>query len=130
MFLVPMTRNSELARSFDRLSDESFERFFAPSQAAQGSTMRSPALDVAESDTAYTVSVELPGVTKDDVKVSVEGRQVTVQASRRKRARKKKRKKATASSIASARWPATRAASPWLPTSTKARRPPSSKTAC
>mgnify|MGYP000935892434 CR=1 FL=1 len=89
MFLVPMTRNSELARSFDRLFDESFERFFAPSQAAQGSTMRSPALDVAESDTAYTVSVELPGVTKDDVKVSIDGRRVSIEAQTRKEEEKK-----------------------------------------
>jgi HSP20 family protein len=89
MFLVPMTRNSELARSFDRLFDEGFERFFAPSQAGQGSTMRSPALDVAESDAAYTVSVDLPGVAKEDVKVSIDGRRVDIEAQTRKEEEKK-----------------------------------------
>lgn len=89
MFLVPMTRNSELARSFDRLFDEGLERFFAPSQAGQGSTMRSPALDVAESDAAYTVSVDLPGVAKEDVKVSIDGRRVDIEAQTRKEEEKK-----------------------------------------
>lgn len=89
MFLVPMSRNSELARSFDRLFDESFERLFAPSQSAQGNTMRSPALDVSESDAAYTVSVELPGVAKEDVKVGIDGRRVSIEAQTRTEEEKK-----------------------------------------
>ena len=41
MFLVPMTRNaSELARSFDRLFDDSFDRFFAPVRARRASAAR------------------------------------------------------------------------------------------
>jgi HSP20 family protein len=87
MFLVPMTRNaSELARSFDRLFDDNFDRFFAPS--AQGA-QRSPALDVAESDRAYTVKLDLPGVAKEDVKVAIDGRRVTVEAQTRKEEEKK-----------------------------------------
>ena len=77
MFLVPMTRNaSELARSFDRLFDDGFERFFAPS--TNNNPSRSPALDVSESDSAYTVKLDLPGVAKEDVKVSIDGRRVSV----------------------------------------------------
>lgn len=78
MFLVPLSRSqSELARSFDRLFDDSFDRFFAP-QASDNT--RSPALDVSESDRAYTVHLELPGVDKKDVQVSIDGRRVSVQA--------------------------------------------------
>ncbi len=89
MFLVPMTRNaSELARSFDRLFDDSFERFFAPSTQGQAS-LRSPALDVAESDKAYTVKLDMPGVTKEDVKVSIDGRRVSVEAQSSKDEEKK-----------------------------------------
>ena len=80
MFLVPMTRNaSDLVRSFDRLFDESLDRFFVsvPNGAA---SKRSPALDVAESEQAYTVTLDLPGVAKDDVKVSIEGRKVSIEA--------------------------------------------------
>jgi HSP20 family protein len=80
MFLVPVTRSaSDLVRSFDRLFDASFDRFFVgvPNRA---SVERSPALDVAESEQAYTVTIDLPGVAKDDVKVSIEGRKVSIEA--------------------------------------------------
>jgi HSP20 family protein len=90
MFLVPMTRNaSELARSFDRLFDDSFERFFAPAAQNGNGAPRSPALDVAESDSAYTVKLDLPGVAKDDVKVSIDGRRVSIEAQTRKDEEKK-----------------------------------------
>lgn len=81
MFLVPMSRNAnELARSFDRLFDDSaFDRFFTPTRA-EGEGARSPALDVTESERAYTVKLDLPGITKDDVKIAIDGRRVDVQA--------------------------------------------------
>ena len=37
-------------------------------------------LDVTEDDRAYTVKAEIPGVTKDDIKISVDGNQVSVSA--------------------------------------------------
>ena len=37
-------------------------------------------LDVDEDDTAYTVRAEIPGARKEDVQVSVEGRQVSLSA--------------------------------------------------
>jgi HSP20 family protein len=81
MFLVPMTRSaSDLVRTFDRLFDESFDRFFVG--VPNGNAVkRSPALDVAESEQAYTVKLDLPGIAKDDVKVSIEGRRVSIEAS-------------------------------------------------
>ena len=77
MFLVPAARSvSPLARSIDRLFDE---RFFGGS-AASAATLRSPSLDVAETDGQYTVSIDLPGVAKDDVKITIDGRRVDVKA--------------------------------------------------
>ena len=35
-------------------------------------------VDVAESDTAYTLRAELPGVKKDDIKISIDGDQVAI----------------------------------------------------
>mgnify|MGYP002136163033 CR=1 FL=1 len=55
----------------------------------QSSASRSPALDVSETERAYTVKLEIPGAAKEDVKVSVEGRQVTVQASTQRSEEKK-----------------------------------------
>ena len=60
---------------FERLFDDSFDRFFAP--AAQGSSLRSPALDVSESERAYTVKLDLPGVAKGDVKIAIGGAPVS-----------------------------------------------------
>lgn len=77
MFFVPVTRDS---RQFSRLFDDTFERFFSPVASTDTSVARNPALDVAESEAAYTVKLDVPGVAKDDVKVSIEGRQITVQA--------------------------------------------------
>ena len=80
MFLVPVTRRSNgLSRGFDRLFDDSFERFFTP-VAAEDPGPRSPTLDVTETDRAYVVKLEMPGVAKEDVQISVEGRVVSVQA--------------------------------------------------
>ena len=89
MFLVPLSRNrSHRVRSFDRHFDDSCERFFANGIAAENDIARSPALDVSESDLAYTVRLDMPGVSKEDVKVSIDGRRVTVEANSRKEERK------------------------------------------
>jgi HSP20 family protein len=77
MFLVPMSRDS---RQLSRLFDDTFDRFFGPAPAVEGVAARSPSLDVAETAREYTVKLDMPGVAKEDVKVSIEGRQVTVQA--------------------------------------------------
>ena len=60
--------------------DDTLDRFFGTAASADTVAARSPALDVAETERSYTVKMDLPGVNKDDVKVSVEGRQVSVQA--------------------------------------------------
>ena len=36
---------------------------------------------MAESERAYTVKLDLPGVAKEDVKIAIEGRRVSVEAS-------------------------------------------------
>ena len=40
---------------------------------------RTPALDVSEDDKAYSVTVDMPGVAKEAVKVRVEGRRVHIE---------------------------------------------------
>jgi HSP20 family protein len=88
MFLVPLSRSSaESARQFERLFDDHLDRAFAP--AATGDTARSPALDVAETESAFTVHMDLPGVAKQDVQVSIDGRRITVQAQARREEERK-----------------------------------------
>ena len=75
MFFVPVSRDSRHhAHLFGALET-------APS--------RSPALDVAETDVGYTVKLEMPGVAKDDIKVSVDGRKVSLQAQSQRSEEKK-----------------------------------------
>ena len=42
-------------------------------------TTRTPALDLSEDDKAYSVTVDMPGVAKEAVKVRVEGRRVHIE---------------------------------------------------
>jgi HSP20 family protein len=62
MFLVPFPR---AASAFTHCHDNA---------------ARSPALDVAETDAGYTVSIDLPGVARDDIKITIDGREVKVSA--------------------------------------------------
>lgn len=47
-------------------------------------------LDVHESDGSYTVKAEVPGVSKDDIDVRIEGNQVTISAEVKKDKEEKK----------------------------------------
>ena len=86
MFVLPLSRPASLVRrtavapafgsTLDRLFDESFDRFFGGSTA--GADTRTPSMDVAESDAAYTIVFDVPGTTREQLKVSVEGKRVVL----------------------------------------------------
>lgn len=83
MFIVPVARRSAVrARHLDRLFDDAFGHIFAQ-PAADAAPVRRPAIDVAESDTAYVVTLDVPGVSREDVKVSIDGRSVSIVAEAR-----------------------------------------------
>ena len=83
MFVVPFPRH---AHPFNRalealLSEGAFERCAAAAATpAESDEPRIPTLEVSESDQAYTVTLVMPGVAKDEIKVAVDGRQVSVDA--------------------------------------------------
>jgi HSP20 family protein len=62
------------SRVFDRLLDDSFDRYFG----GAGDASRTPSLDVSETDTHYIVALDVPGVSRDQLKVQVEGRRVSI----------------------------------------------------
>jgi HSP20 family protein len=47
-------------------------------------TMPEMRIDLAEDDTSYRAVIDMPGVDKDDIKVSAEGNQITVSADTRR----------------------------------------------
>lgn len=75
MFVLPLARPShraaapQFSRFIDRLFDESVER----------DVTRTPALDVSETDAGYIVAFDVPGVTREQLKVTVEGRRLSIQ---------------------------------------------------
>ena len=83
MFVLPLTRtatqralSARFNHSLEHLLDSSFDR---PNDVARkAADVRTPALDVSETDAHYTLVLDLPGVTREQLKVSVEGRRVSV----------------------------------------------------
>lgn len=83
MFIVPVSRRAAVrARHFDRLFDSALDQFFSQ-PVADSAPVRRPAIDVTESDAAYLVTLDVPGVTREDVKVSIDGRGVSIVAEAR-----------------------------------------------
>ena len=75
---------AELDRLNRQLSEylESWHR--APTLLGEGFT---PLADVEETDDAFTVEIELPGVRKDDLDIEVAARRLTVTGERKERQR-------------------------------------------
>jgi HSP20 family protein len=70
---------------FNDLVDDLFKGFLVRPVAYEGRgdggvALPRPKVDVAEKDNAYVVSAELPGVRKEDIHISIDGSQVTLEA--------------------------------------------------
>jgi HSP20 family protein len=78
-------RPSAMQDQFGRLVENMFEDMFAPFTHGgalsqwQGEGAISPRLNVSETDKAFEVQAELPGVKKEDVKVAIENQRVTIE---------------------------------------------------
>ena len=76
-------RPGAMEDQFGRMVESMFQDFFAPAGAgsrwsAEG--LSTPQLDVRETDKAFEVQADLPGVRKEDVKVAIDGPRVTIEA--------------------------------------------------
>ena len=60
--------------------DDLFRGFFRPVRGTDRTTPVAVKVDVTESDKGYVVHAEIPGVSKDEIQVAVEGNQVTIAA--------------------------------------------------
>ena len=73
MFVFPTASRRVAPVALSRAIDHLFN------ERAQADAPRVPALDVTESDTAYTLSFDLPGLSKEQLKVTVQGRRVSIE---------------------------------------------------
>jgi HSP20 family protein len=71
---------------FNDLVDDLFKGFLVRPVAYEGRggdggvALPRPKVDVVEKDNAYLVKAELPGVKKEDIHISIDGSQVTIEA--------------------------------------------------
>jgi HSP20 family protein len=63
---------------FDRLFDEAYETFAFPT-VPQAAARFAPRVDVTESDEAYSVQADLPGLDEKDIQVSLEEGVLSIQ---------------------------------------------------
>jgi HSP20 family protein len=74
---------------FRREMDQLFDSFFAPSEGRgeRGMLGRWPSLDVNESDAAYTVTAELPGLEPNEVELNLRDNCLTLSGEKRQEGR-------------------------------------------
>lgn len=70
-------RNSNRPLSVLDQMDRILDSFFADTTYA-ASACRTPAVDVQETETAYLMSMEIPGLSEKDVEIKVDGQLLTV----------------------------------------------------
>lgn len=81
----PFREIASLRDDMERLFDSMVGRY--PSERLEPTW--SPALDIEETESSVIVRAELPGMKKDDIKVSVTGDQLTISGERRHEAEEK-----------------------------------------
>lgn len=75
-------RPGSVEDQFGRMVETMFQDFFAPlAQSGRWADegMGMPRLDVRETDKAFEIQADLPGVKKEDIKVAIDGPRVTIE---------------------------------------------------
>lgn len=87
----PFREMSHMQESFDRLFKEFSD--WRKSSGLQAEFGFSPSCEVAEEDNNYVLTFDLPGVTKDQVRVETDNDQLTVRAERKEEKKTESKKK-------------------------------------
>src|SRR5688500_5774460 len=77
MFFAPVVRTRAYAPAF-RSFDRSFERFVNDAFFSNAN----PGFNVEQDDKAWTVTLDLPGVAKDELSINIEGTIVRIETSK------------------------------------------------
>ena len=83
-YLTRSSRNSGL-RNLQREIDRVFDNFFpTPSdESSESQSMWAPRTDLTETEDAFHIHVDLPGLSKDDLKINCQDNQLTISGERR-----------------------------------------------
>jgi len=83
--LTRWTAAPDVFRSpFDRLFNQAFNEFLSPIATEEVSNRRFlPAVDIRETSDALTLSAELPGLTREDVHITLENSVLTISGERK-----------------------------------------------
>jgi HSP20 family protein len=73
--------------------DDLFRGFFVRPVAFEGQPQMQIRMDLKETDTAYTVHADIPGVKKEDIHVSIDGNRVSISAETKTEKEEKKGEK-------------------------------------
>lgn len=73
-----MFRAGSYDQPLERLMDSMLEGFLTPRES-QGFTTASPRMNVIENDQGFVVQADIPGVAKEDIKLSVDSRRVSIE---------------------------------------------------
>jgi len=69
--------------SIQREMNRLFDTFARGDEEAQGLSVWTPAVDIAERDDEYVVRMELPGVRKEDVRITIENNMLTIRGEKK-----------------------------------------------
>ena len=79
-YATPYSFHRVPVNGFDSLFDSLFDGAFPSTAETSAPAHVSPRINITESATAYVVEAELPGVTKENVNIAVDGKLVTLEA--------------------------------------------------
>jgi HSP20 family protein len=79
-------------KRYDPFNDieDLFKGFWLKPMRLEGDQQLSIRMDVSENDNAYVIRADIPGVKKEDIKVSITGNQVSISAEVKKEKEEKK----------------------------------------
>lgn len=80
MYVLPIAHSHARRAAFHPAWARAVERLLDERVAPEAPGARVPSMDVTETDTGYTLAFDLPGIGKEQVKVSVDGRSVSIDA--------------------------------------------------
>lgn len=85
---LPFSNNRFFQRNMNQMLNDFFRGDALANESIFGSEWK-PAVDIAENSDSYIIKVELPGMSKDDVKISLEKNTLTIRGEKKHEEEKK-----------------------------------------